>query len=59
MKMRLKMNSRLQRYDIHRPRPRGGQKYTKYKSIVMVICIKEYLALRLSCKNAFIIKKSM
>ena len=30
-------------YDISRPRPRHGPKYTKYKiclSIMMVICIK-------------------
>ena len=29
------------RYDINRPRPRHGQKYTKYK---MVICIKQHLS---------------
>ena len=47
MKMRLKMKSRSQRYDINRPRPRHGQKNTKYKmglSKMMVICIKERLS---------------
>ena len=42
MKMRLKMKSRSQRYDISRPR--HGRKYNKYKmclSIMMVICIKQ------------------
>ena len=43
MKMRLKMKNRLDRYDINRPRPRHGDKYTKYKMCLttrMVICIK-------------------
>ena len=31
MKMRLKMKNRSHRYDINRPRPRYGHKYTKYK----------------------------
>ena len=31
MKMRLKMKNKLQRYDINRPRPRYGPKYTKNK----------------------------
>ena len=31
MKMRLKMKSRSQRYDINRPRPRRGSKYSKCK----------------------------
>ena len=47
MKMRLKMKSRSQRYDINRSRPRHGQKYTKYKmrlSIMMVICIKQQIS---------------
>ena len=37
------MNSRSQRNDINRSRPRHEHKYTKYKmclSIVMVVCIK-------------------
>ena len=43
MKARLKMKNRLHRYDINRPRPRHGDKYTKYKMCLttrMVICIK-------------------
>ena len=31
MKMRLKMKNRSHRYDINRPRPIYGHKYTKYK----------------------------
>ena len=31
MKMRLKMKNRSHRYDINRPTPRHGYKYTKYK----------------------------
>ena len=41
MKMRLKIRS--YRYDINRPMPGHGRKYTKYKrslGIMMVICIK-------------------
>ena len=44
MKMRLKMNNISHRYDINRPWPRHGHKYTKYKmglSIMMAICIKK------------------
>ena len=47
MKMRLKMKNRLYRYNIYRPRPTYGHKYTKYKmtlSIIMVICIKQHLS---------------
>ena len=43
MKMRLKMKNKSQRYDLNRPRPRRGHKYTKYKmclSEMMVICTK-------------------
>ena len=42
MKMKLKMKNRPQRYDINRPRPRNGQKYTKCKMFQnnLVICIK-------------------
>ena len=45
--MRLKMKNRSHRYDINRPRPRHGHKYTKYKrclSIMMAICIKQHLS---------------
>ena len=48
MKMRLKIKSRSQRYDINRPGTRHGQKYTKYKmclSIMMVVCIKQHLSI--------------
>ena len=31
--MRLKMKNRSQKYDINRPRPRHGHKYTKYKIV--------------------------
>ena len=43
MKMRLEMKNRSQIYNMNRPRPRHGPKYTKYKmcfSITMVTCIK-------------------
>ena len=43
--MRLKMKSH--RYNITRPRPRHGHKYTKYKislNIMMVISIKQHLS---------------
>ena len=42
--MRLKMKHR---YNINRPRPRQGNKHTKYKmclSIMMVLCIKPHLS---------------
>ena len=45
MKMRLTMKNRSIRYDINRPRPRHGHKYTKYRirlSIMMVICTKQH-----------------
>ena len=41
------MKNRLQRYNINRPRPRNGHKYTKYKmclGIMMVICIKKHVS---------------
>ena len=44
LKIRLKMENILYRYDINRPRLRHGLKHIKYKmsvSIMMVICIKE------------------
>ena len=37
------MKSKSKEYDLNRPRPRHGRKYTKYKmclSVMMVICIK-------------------
>ena len=37
MKMRLKMKNRSQIYDINRPRPRHGHKYTKYKMCISII----------------------
>ena len=43
MKMRLKMKSRPNRYDLNRPRRRHGPKYTKYKmclSMMKIMCIK-------------------
>ena len=45
--MRLKLKNRSHRYDINRPKPRHGQKHTKYKmclSITMVICTKQHLS---------------
>ena len=47
MKIKLKMKSRSQIYDINRPTPRHGHKYTKYimsLSIMMVICVKQHLS---------------
>ena len=47
IKIRLKMENRLQWYDINSPRPRHGHKYVKYKlrlSIMMFICIKQHLS---------------
>ena len=40
------MKNRSQIYNINRPRPRYGHKYTKYKmclSTMMIICIKQHL----------------
>ena len=48
--MRMKMKNKSHRYDINRPRPKHGHKYTKYKmcfSVMMTICIKP------SCIYAF------
>ena len=46
MTMKMAENEKqIRRYDMNRPRPRHGQKYTKYKmfhSIMMVICIKQH-----------------
>ena len=47
MQMRLEMKNRSHRYEINRPRPRHGHKYTKYKtclSIMMALYIKQYLS---------------
>ena len=47
MKMRLKMKIRSYRNDINKPRPRHGDKYTKYKlylCIMIVVCIKQHLS---------------
>ena len=47
MKMRLKLESKSQKYDIDRPKPRHGHKYTKFNmcvSIMMVTCIKQHLS---------------
>ena len=45
--MTMKMKNRSYRYDINRPRPIHGHKYTKYKmshSKMMVICIEQHLS---------------
>ena len=46
MKIRLEMKNRSRRYNINRPRPRYGQRYTKYKMFQdnLVICINQYLS---------------
>ena len=47
IKARLKMKNGTLIYDINRPRPRHGHKYTKYRmylSIKMFICIKQHLS---------------
>ena len=46
MKVRLIMKNKSYRYDINRPRPRHGDKYTKCKmclNTMMLICIKQHL----------------
>ena len=46
MKLKMKMKNRSHRYDIKRLRPRHGHKYSKYKkylSMMMLLCIKQYL----------------
>ena len=43
----MKMKNGSHRYDINRPRPKHGYKYTKYKmclSIMVAICIKQHLS---------------
>ena len=47
MKTRLKNKNRSHKYDIERPRPRNGRRYTKYKiyvNLMMVIWIKRHLS---------------
>ena len=47
MNIRLEMKKRSHSYDINRPRPRHGQKYTNHKiclSIMMITRIKQYLS---------------
>ena len=47
MKVRLRIKNKSHRYDINKPGPKHGYKYTKYKmcfSIMMVICIKQHLS---------------
>ena len=47
MKMKMKKKNRSHRYDINKPRPRHGQKYSKCKtclSMIMIICIKQQLS---------------
>ena len=44
LKMEMKMKNKSHRYDINRPRPRYGHKYSKYRkclSIMMLFCIKQ------------------
>ena len=46
-KMRLKMKNTSYRYDINRPRPRHGHKYTKHKmclNIMVAICTEQHLS---------------
>ena len=43
----MKMKNRSHRYDINKPRSRHEDKYTEYKkclSMMMLICIKQYLS---------------
>ena len=47
IKMKMKMKNRSHRYDINRSRSRHRHKYSKYKkclSVMMLICIKQYLS---------------
>ena len=47
MNVRQKKKNRSQRYDINRPKPRRGPKYTKYKmylSMMMALCMKQHLS---------------
>ena len=70
-KTRLETKSRSHIYDITRPRPRHGHKYTKYEmylDVIMVICIKQHLKLnswkvkqhwRWAEKKALLMKKKL
>ena len=47
MKMRPEMKKISYRYDINRPKPRHGHKYTEYEmclGLMMIICIKQHLS---------------
>ena len=47
MKTRLKIQNWSHGYNIDRPRPRQGHKYTKYKicvSVMVAKCIKQHLS---------------
>ena len=47
MKMKMKIKNRLHRHDINRPRPRHGNRISKYRkclSMMMLICIKQHLS---------------
>ena len=44
MKMRLKMKNRSQRYDIKRPRPRHGHKYSKYEMCLSIMMEAQFIA---------------
>ena len=39
MKVSLKMKTRSHRYDINRPRPRHGRRYTKYEMCLSVMTV--------------------
>ena len=45
IRIRLKMKNRSHRYNINRPKPRHGQRHTKYKMFQdnLVTCIKQHL----------------
>ena len=40
----MKKKNRSQRYYINRPRSRRGHKFSKYKTMMMLICIKQHLS---------------
>ena len=47
MEMKMKMKNRSHIYDINRPRPKHGNKYSKYKKcliMTMFICVKQHLS---------------
>ena len=41
MKLRLKMKNRLHRYDIIKPRPKHGHKFTEYKICLIIMMAQE------------------